>query len=125
MKLFILSVLSIIFLASCSSAPIQNFEDVSVDSSISTQKIEKAIKIAANKLGWTVKSMANQNFRLNLNLRTHNLTVDVPYKKGSYSIIYVESQGLNYDKSKNSIHKGAIRWMRNLRKAIDHSLLAQ
>jgi hypothetical protein len=55
-----------------------------------------------------------------LYLRSHMAQVDIPYSKSSYSILYKNSDKLNYNEGK--IHSNYNGWIQNLDRGIKTQL---
>lgn len=86
------------------------------------QKIELAIKNAAADRGWIVKSAKPGAMELALDVRSHSVVVDVKYDTSNYTIIYKDSQNMDYSSIRNSIHKKYNNWVMNLRQSINQFL---
>ncbi|MEI8617992.1 hypothetical protein P4S63_15015 [Pseudoalteromonas sp. B193] len=56
-----------------------------------------------------------------LDIRTHQLTVDIAYDKTAYSINYKDSINLNYNGKK--IHRQYVNWVSNLIRHIDAEMI--
>ena len=53
-----------------------------------------------------------------LNIREHQVVVDIPYTSKMYSIKYKNSTNLKYDPEKGTIHSNYTSWIQNLDNAI-------
>jgi len=115
-----------LLLGACRIAPtVYTVSDAPVVSNLSSpakEDVRKAILRAGGTLGWQVTDNGPDTMTGVLNLRTHSVTVDIPYSAKQYSILYKDSTNLNYDGT--SIHKNYTGWVQNLQKGIDAQLKA-
>ena len=90
-------------------------------------KVRQALITAAYQRGWTVVSDQPGQLELSLTLRSHRLTVDVPYTSDAYTVHYVSSENLGYREENGTamIHKRYLAWLRNLEQSTRAALLAQ
>jgi hypothetical protein len=86
--------------------------------------VRKAIIAGAATHQWTVQSETPGTIELKLRARRDSveLVLDVNYDANSYSIKYVSSEGLKYNKERNTIHAVYARWLNNLTAAINTQL---
>ena len=82
----------------------------------SQDDVEKAIIRACYELGWMPRKINNEVIEANLNIRSHQATVNIYYTTNSFHIDYYDSYNLNYNGYK--IHKNYNSWVRNLEKRI-------
>ncbi|ASM55066.1 MULTISPECIES: lipoprotein [Pseudoalteromonas] len=113
-------------LAGCStSVPIKNFEQnlIPQTSKIinNTADVETGILKACIQLGWQCAPVSEGKIKGILNIRTHQLIVNINYDKTAYSINYQDSTNLNYNGSK--IHRQYINWVTNLMRHIDAEMI--
>lgn len=104
----------------CRTNPIYNVTDAPVTTSsrsYSTGDIRAAILQAGASLGWQMKEVRPGLIIGTLNIRSHMAQVEIPYDRKSYSIIYRDSQNLDYDGS--SIHSNYNGWVQKLNTAIN------
>ncbi len=87
----------------------------------------RAILAGARMRDWKVKADEPGLIRLEYTYRRGNAgaTVDLPYKAGSYSIIYSGSYGLaeRQNGTVRSVKSGYLQWIRNLAHDIDMAAL--
>lgn len=121
MKKYLLLVFSVLLLSSCNTIKIQEVES-KVDPSVSTEVIAQAIRDAAVRRRWNVVKHENSVYTLHLKTRKHRLTIEVPYKKGSYRMIYKDSENLKYDADSQTAHKKVYQWMNKLKRDIDKTI---
>jgi len=81
---------------------------------ISATTVEKAIVQASARLGWVVRKIKDGEIEASIRLRTHSAVVTVLYDTKEYSILYKNSDNLNYNPSNNTIHKNYNGWIQNL-----------
>ncbi|MEJ2619956.1 MAG: hypothetical protein P8163_06745 [Candidatus Thiodiazotropha sp.] len=122
--LFISLLVFTLGLMGCRTEPIYNVQDSPVNTigKTSTTSIKKAIMSAGAGLGWRMKEVKPGHIVASIMLRGTTATVDIPYSKKTYSIVYKSSNGLKYDGSK--INKQYNKWIVNLDNAIQQRLIA-
>jgi len=116
---------SVIGLAGCRTAPVQNISDAPVTMSKSTHSsadVKKAIMAAGASLGWQMRDAGPGVIEGTLFLRSHMAQVTIPYTRDTYSITYKNSSNLNYDGT--NIHSNYNGWVQNLDNAIKTQLLS-
>ncbi len=124
---FVLIAAAMLILVGCKSAPIYNVTDVPVDTytkDLTAEKVKKAIVKAGVGLGWQIKEEGPGKLVGILYLRKHMAKIDIPYSANGYSLIYKDSNQLNYDAEKQQIHKNYNGWIQNLDRAIQSHLVA-
>jgi hypothetical protein len=122
--LFISLLVFTLGLMGCRTEPIYNVQDSPVNTigKTSSTSIKKAIMSAGAGLGWRMKEVKPGHIVASIMLRGTTATVDIPYNKKTYSIVYKSSNGLKYDGSK--INKQYNKWIVNLDNAIQQRLIA-
>ena len=108
-------------LAGCRIAPVMDVVDAPVieptgGPKLTADQVKLAIQRAGATLGWQIKEVQPYLLEGTLHLRTHMAQVNIPYSAERYSIVYKDSQNLQYD-GKN-IHSNYNGWVQNLDKAI-------
>ncbi|MFP3364833.1 hypothetical protein R0J93_14285 [Pseudoalteromonas sp. SIMBA_148] len=83
--------------------------------------VEKGILKACIQLGWKCTPLSEGKIKGVLDIRTHQLTVDIAYDKTAYSINYKDSINLNYNGKK--IHRQYVNWVSNLIRHIDAEMI--
>ena len=107
----------------CKSAPVYNVQDAAIASGTTKADmadIQKAIVRAGSSLGWQMKAAGPGSMIGTLYLRKHVAVVDIRYNTKTYSILYKESQNLDYDGA--NIHSNYNGWIQNLNRAIQTQL---
>lgn len=118
MKLLtVLSLFFALFLTSCATKIVPATYPVS--SGTSLKKVEAAITKAAIDRGWVKKAVNANTMELILNLREHQVVIDVKYDTNNYEMIYKSSQNMNYNPEHQTIHKKYSMWLGNLKRSID------
>lgn len=110
-------------LASCRTAPIHNVHEAAVatgKTDASLEDIQKAIVRAGASLGWNMSPVRPGLMTGTLHLRKHTAVVEVRYDRKTYSILYKDSQNLDYNGS--TIHSNYNGWIQNLNRAIQTQL---
>lgn len=130
-SIFVVAAVAFLALAGCRSETVQNVESRSysaaaVDSrqSLTLEDYERAILRAGAKRGWAFKEVGPGQLEGTVNVRgKHQATVDVFYTDEDFSIIYKNSQNLNYKSDTRQIHKNYNTWVRNLENDIQQEVL--
>jgi len=119
-KLLLISIVGLFVLTGCRTTNLYNITDnpVEVKKGTTDEQVYRAIKAAGSNLGWIITKVKPGLAKGQLNLRGNMAVVDIPYNTRTYSIKYKESVGLNYDVSKQTIHKNYNGWVQNLDNAI-------
>ncbi|MEM7169025.1 MAG: hypothetical protein AAF530_02575 [Pseudomonadota bacterium] len=109
---------SLIFVAACRLAPVENVESASLGApaNATMEQVEEAIRRAGLGLGWQMVPEAPGDIKGTLRLRSHVAVVDITYDTKTYSINYLDSQNLKYEDGR--IHKNYNSWVQNLSNAI-------
>jgi len=108
-----------VVLGACRSTPVYNVQDAAIATGATNanmRDVEKAIVRAGTSLGWSMKPAGSGSMIGTLNLRKHVAVVDIRYNTKTYSILYKDSQNLDYNGS--SIHSNYNGWIQNLNRAI-------
>lgn len=113
------------FATSCRKAYIQNINNepipyVSPEKKLSQEQIEKAIVVGGSRLGWSIVKAKPNLMVGTLNIRKHQVQVDITYTDESYSINYRDSTNMKSDGTK--IHRNYNAWVKKLDDAIRKSL---
>ncbi|GLS83177.1 hypothetical protein [Paraferrimonas haliotis] len=96
------------------------FEDRPVPANLTEVQVQTAIEKASFKRGWIMQLKAPGMMEAKLTLRTHEVTVDIPFTTEGYAIRYVDSVNMNYKNGK--IHTKYNTWVTNLDRDIQESL---
>ncbi|AKE52616.1 hypothetical protein [Kangiella geojedonensis] len=128
MRIIVLSILLAIFLSACNtSRPLTNLNNHNieylVDEDETLNDIRLSILRAGQVLGWETDTVKPGLIRATLHLRAHTAVVDIPYSLTDYSIIYVDSNNLDYDGQ--NIHRSYPRWVNNLKAKIDEYIASR
>ncbi len=110
-------------LVGCRSNPVYNVEGTPISTSTSgysLRDVRDAIQQAGVSLGWQMQDIKPGLIVGTLYLRDHMAQVEIPYSRSSYSILYKDSQNLNYDGA--NIHSNYNGWIQRLNGAINAQL---
>lgn len=110
-------------LVGCRSNPVYNVEGTPISTSTSgysLRDVRDAIQQAGVSLGWQMQDVKPGLIVGTLYLRDHMAQVEIPYSRSSYSILYKDSQNLNYDGA--NIHSNYNGWIQRLNGAINAQL---
>lgn len=113
--------------AGCTTAPIYSVADAPVVTNKQNPTLEdvgKAIIHAGVALGWQMKEVRPGQIVGTLMLRSHTAVVEVAYSTKSYSIVYKDSQNLDYNGAAKTIHRNYNGWVQNLDRDIRAQLSA-
>jgi hypothetical protein len=118
---FVLATLVLFFTVSCSAgAPV--FVPVTAVQNVDLQVIEDTILKTTRGSGWRAEVVKSGVIKATLVQRKHEVTINIEYSNTGYTIKYVESRNLEYNQSKNTIHKNYNRWVNNLDRRIYQNL---
>lgn len=78
------------------------------------QTLRQAIMQAGNGRRWVMHEVKPGLIQGRLNVRNHEVVVDIPYTQDSFSIEYVSSDNMMYNPKKHRIHRKYKQWVRNL-----------
>jgi hypothetical protein len=115
----------VLFAAGCRSNPVYNVEDAAIvtgKTQASAEEVRNAIIRAGSSLGWIMKPAGTGSILATLNLRKHVAVVDIKYNTKTYSILYKNSQNLDYDGV--NIHSNYNGWIQRLNQTIQAQLSA-
>ncbi|MCL4802018.1 MAG: hypothetical protein KJ025_20675 [Burkholderiales bacterium] len=112
-------------MAGCRTAAVYDVVDAPVvgpadGRKLSSEQVRNAIIRAGTGLGWQVREVQPFLLEGTLHLRSHMARVNIPYSTERYSIVYKESDNLQYDGK--MIHSNYNGWVQNLDKAIKANL---
>ena len=114
-------------MAACSVrlAPILNIKDAGFqtgpEKKLTLEQVGEGISKAALKKRWTTSIKKPGHIIAILRNRHHIAEVDINFTTQKYSIVYKDSQALNY--ADGRIHRSYNRWIRNLELEIQKALL--
>lgn len=115
--------ISTLFIAGCRSAPkVQDIPRTMITSGKTVEEVEQIIERTVKARGWAISDKKPGEMTATIRARQHSATVLIKYDKDGYTINYVDSANLNYDKSDNTIHGKYNRWVRTLDKDIRSQL---
>lgn len=125
--LLLLSACSI-WLAGCSSKPVLDIRDHPITWLPGVQGdwplVEGAILLGLADRGWGGKIVRVGTIEGSILVRgKHRAKVQIHYDLNRYSIIYKNSQHLDYDPRRQTIHRNYNRWVVNLQSSIDKRLV--
>jgi len=80
--------------------------------------VRRALVASGAARGWVITPQGPGVLMARLNVRKHMAEARISYTSSSFSITYVTSSNLDYDKDRNGqevIHRNYNRWINNLR----------
>ena len=103
----------------CSSKPMVRLEDnkipsLSDGSPIALDEVKNVIIRACAGRGWVTKVNDGNVVEAEHSGRDFRVTIEIPYSQNSYSIVYKDSDGLDYKGKSGKIHNNYNRWVRYL-----------
>jgi hypothetical protein len=120
---FTLVAILALVLVGCRTNPVYNVSGAPVSTSTRSYKqndVRNAIHQAGVSLGWRMKDVRSGLIIGTLYVRDHMAKVEIPYNRHTYSILYRDSDNLNYDGV--NIHSNYNDWIQNLSTAINARL---
>ena len=90
---------------------------------ISEKDVKEAILNITSRYGWTLDQEQANSFVFKIIRRKHMVKIKISYSVSEYTIEYVDSENMKYDKETNSIHHNYTRWVNNLDKHIYKSII--
>ena len=124
LKLWIPAVVALgLVLGACRSNPVYTISGAPVTTSTrnySLGDVRGAILQAGASLGWQMSIVRPGLVIATLRVREHMAKVEIPYDRHTYSILYRDSDNLNYDGA--SIHSNYNGWVQNLTREINTRL---
>lgn len=88
----------------------------------SVKAVEAAIMQGCVDRGWVPAKMSDNKIQATLNVRVHQLTVDINYSEKGYTIEYVSSKNMQYNQKRKTIHPKYNNWIANLNKSIQNNI---
>ena len=70
--------------------------------------------------GWIPKVLGSGHVEAQLHVRSRTAIIDIAFDESTYSVMYKESQNLDYKRGR--IHRNYSRWVANLSLALQGSL---
>lgn len=87
---------------------------------LSAEDVQFAIIEGCRARGWAPTIESDDTIRASITVRgRHYAEVEIPFSETSYSIIYVESDNLDYNETKQRIHRNYNKWVLNLSASIN------
>jgi hypothetical protein len=110
--------------------PIENLVDLPVpirpDGSLYTlDEVRAGIIRGSQTRLWSAEIAEENVIRAKLNVKNkHFAVVEIPFSESAYSIIYVSSENLDYNPTRETIHRNYAKWIYRLSTSINDQLLA-
>ena len=112
------------------ASPIKNMIDVPVPirpdgSRYTLEEVKAGIIRGSQTRLWSVETAADTVIRAKLNVKNkHFAVVEIPFSESAYSIIYVASENLDYNPTRETIHRNYAKWVLRLSASINDQLRA-
>lgn len=98
---------------------------ISIGKELTADEVKQAFMASPGEInGWTFAEKAAGHLEGTLHVRKHSVVVDIAYTAKDYSILYVSSENLKYDKDKKVIHPKYETWIKNLERVVLKKLTA-
>ena len=97
--------------------PIQDVDNSTV-TIVGEQTMKEIVMRAAHQKRWVPVAVDEGTVRCTLDLRGHQVVVDVLCLDSAFSIHYVSSENMNHDPDSNTINPKYNQWVRNLQREI-------
>ena len=127
-KFLPLLILSLLLAAGCTTTSLMNIVDrpvaIQVDGSERTSEdVQAAIIGACRNRGWIPQMAGDSQVNCSINVRgRHQAEIEIPFSATRFSIIHASSLGLDYNPSRQTIHRNFNRWIANLALEIQREL---
>lgn len=105
-------------LGACTTVPIEPITDVPIHTNARSRDVGQVIESALNMRGWQISARRPDAIDAFLAVRNHRADITVSYDADSYSIVYRDSEGLDYRNGK--IHRNYNRWVAYLNQDIQN-----
>lgn len=120
-------VVTALLLAACTSNPLVNLENRTVPSRLdgsaqTTETVKKGIIAGCLDKGWTCREVTPGLIEASIDVRKHHAEANIAYDTEHYSITYKDSELLDYNNHRNTIHRNYNRWIANLDAEIKKNL---
>ena len=130
--LAVLALVGVMAVAGCRSAQIASVQSQPYGSSglnysdaLTLEDYEKAIIRAGSKRGWIFSRVGPGHLVGTVDVRgKHSAAVDVVFDTETFSILYKDSQNLDYNPTKNQIHPSYNSWVKFLEQDIKSEIQA-
>jgi hypothetical protein len=86
---------------------------------LSEAQVRQAILLGAKERGWVARELTPGVISASLTVRHHVAEVEIPYSASSYSILYRNSQNLDYNAKDKTIHNQYNNWVNYLRQSVE------
>jgi len=116
--------LSVVLLSSCTSfklKPVLNYKNQALPGNMSMKQAKRCIITGATVKGWSTKVIKTGLIQAWITVRSHYVSVYIPYSRYSYSILYHSSHNMLY--KNGMIHRNYNRWVVNLNRNIQKQIM--
>lgn len=96
-----------------------------VQKPLSLAQWSDVIRRAGARRGWNIALVRPGVLVGTLNIRSHQVVVDIVHDTSMYSITYKSSVNMQYNAARNAIHRNYNAWVRNLRDDIQREVSLQ
>jgi hypothetical protein len=114
-----------IIVAPVGAAPIKNLENLAIPARsdgtrFTLDEVRALIMQGCTRREWKPDDEGNSRITCSILVRgRHYVKVDIPFNEDDYSILYLDSEEMNYNEAKQSIHRKYNGWVNNLYMMID------
>lgn len=92
---------------------------------MSLEQYSEIVRRAGARRGWSIALVRPGMLVGTLNIRSHQVVVDIVHDTSMYSITYKSSVNMQYNAARNAIHRNYNAWVRNLRDDIQREVSMQ
>lgn len=111
-KILFTLMLGVLLVGCATKKPIYNSNDVSFMQELTLSQAKDVIKDALRYKRWKVVSDEKPGvIEADIIVRSHYAKVSISYDTEQFSINYLKSDDLDYDESKNRIHRNYNKWI--------------
>lgn len=90
--------------------PLTNLDNQPIQSGLTSEQISKAIRVGGASVGWIIKESGTNHMIGTLNIRTHEVVVDIFYTDSDYSIQYQSSNNMKVFCTEKDFNNQRIRY---------------
>ena len=111
--------------APAEAAPINKLENLAIPTRadgtrFTLDEVRALIMQGCTRRDWKPEFEGNSRITCSILVRgRHYVKVDIPFNESDYSILYLESEEMNYNAARQSIHRKYNGWVKNLQMMID------
>lgn len=126
MKNLLITAALVLTLTACSTShPIYNAQSSVPVENISKQELKKSIVKAILFKRWRVLSETDNTIVAGINVRKHYAEVTITYDESNFTINYRDSNTLDYNPQRGTIHRNYNKWITLLENEIQSNIILE